>query len=163
MIPATDTENYRGTIFLNPGGPGGSGTDLLRRFGENISEIVGPSFDLLGFDPRGTGMSTPSISCFDTASERAIWGTQEGHQLLNASDDSSVGVFRARAQLLGQRCEERIGGEWDIGKFVSTPYVARDMLEISQMLGQEKLQFWGFVSCLRPSLLSLRSSVDEWL
>lgn len=145
MKPATDKRNYRGTIFLNPGGPGGSGTDLMRRFGENIGHIVGPSFDLLGFDPRGTGFTTPLAWCFNSDSERAIWSTQEGHQLLNASD-GSVGLFYARAKLIGERCEKRIGGEWSIGRFVSTPNVARDMLEISQMLGQDKLQYWGFVS-----------------
>ncbi|RPD54765.1 alpha/beta-hydrolase [Lentinus tigrinus ALCF2SS1-7] len=143
MIPATDKENYRGTIFLNPGGPGGSGTEFVGRAGKNIANVVGPSFDLLGFDPRGTGMTTPLAWCFNTDSERAIWNTQEGHQLLNASDDS-VGVFHARTKLLGQRCEKRIGGEWGIGRFVSTPNVARDMLEISQMLGQDQLQYWGF-------------------
>ncbi|KAI0692738.1 alpha/beta-hydrolase [Cerioporus squamosus] len=143
MKPATDKKNYRGTIVLNPGGPGGSGTEFVGRMGKNIGDVVGPSFDLLGFDPRGTGMTTPLAWCFNSDSERAIWSTQEGHQLLNASDNS-VGLFHARAKLLGQRCGTRIGGEWGIGRFVSTPNVARDMLEISQMLGQDKLQYWGF-------------------
>ena len=152
MIPATDKANYRGTIFLNPGGPGGSGTDFVGRVGKKIGSVVGPSFDLLGFDPRGTGMTTPLAWCFNTESERAIWNTQEGHQLLNASDES-VSVFHARTKLLGQRCDKRIGGEWGIGRFVSTPNVARDMLEISQMLGQDKLQYWGFVGPSHPSIL----------
>ncbi|RPD54770.1 hypothetical protein L226DRAFT_569019 [Lentinus tigrinus ALCF2SS1-7] len=147
MIAATNKENYRGTIFLNQGGPGGSGTNLLGCMGKNIGDVVGPSFDLLGFDHRGTGMTTPLAWCCDTESERAICNTQEGHQLLNASDDS-VRVYHARAKLLGQRCEKKLGGEWGIGRFVSTPYVSRDMLEISQMLRQDKLQFWGFGSVL---------------
>ncbi|TBU61585.1 alpha/beta-hydrolase [Dichomitus squalens] len=134
MIPATDLENYRGTIFLNPGGPGGSGTDFVRRVGQNISRVVGPSFDILGFDPRGTGRSTPS---------RDIWDIQEGHQLLNASD-SSLGLFHSRAKLLAQRCEDRLGGEWGIGRFVTTANVVSDMLQINKQLGQDKLQYWGF-------------------
>ncbi|KAI0703945.1 alpha/beta-hydrolase [Earliella scabrosa] len=143
MIPATDKENYRGTIFVNPGGPGGAATYLVGRRGEQLSSIVGPSFDILGFDPRGTGWSTPTARCFDTDSDREIWNVQEGHSLLNASEPS-VGLFHSRAKLLAQRCEHKIGGEWGIGRFVSTANVARDMLEISQMLGQDQVQFWGF-------------------
>ena len=85
--------------------------------------------------------------CFDTESQRDIWSTQQGHQLLNASD-SSLALFRSRAKLIAQRCEDRIGGEWGIGRFVSTANVVTDMLEINKKLGQEKLQYWGFVSIL---------------
>ncbi|KAI0355782.1 alpha/beta-hydrolase [Trametes cingulata] len=143
MIPATNKEDYRGPILINPGGPGGSGTDLVARAGKNISAIVGDSFDILGFDPRGIGASTPSASCFESDSQRKLWGLQKGHRLLNITDDS-LHVYRAREKLVGRRCEEKIGGEWGIARFMSTPNVARDMLEISQKLGQEKLQYWGF-------------------
>ncbi|KAH9859135.1 alpha/beta-hydrolase [Lenzites betulinus] len=143
MVPATDKENHRGPLLINPGGPGGSGTNLVARSGRKISRIVGGSFDVLGFDPRGTGASTPSASCFDTASQRALWRLQDDARLLNVSDDT-VRLELARQTTTGKRCEQKIGGDWGIGRFMSTPDVARDMLEISQMLGQEKLQYWGF-------------------
>ena len=147
MIPATDLDNYRGTIFLNPGGPGGSGLGLIERTGANISRIVGPSFDVLSFDPRGIGRTTPQASCFETPSQRAIWATQEGHQLVDASDEA-LGIVHARAQVRAELCKERVGGEWGIGRFATTPYVARDMLEMSQLMGQDQLQYWGFVSAV---------------
>ncbi|KAI0630083.1 alpha/beta-hydrolase, partial [Trametes polyzona] len=143
MIPATDKENYRGPILINPGGPGGSGTDLVARAGQNISRIVGPSFDVLGFDPRGVGASTPSADCFESDSQRKLWSLQDNHRLLNLSDDT-IPLARARVSTVAQRCEAKIGGEWGIARFMSTPNVARDMLEISKQLGQEKLQYWGF-------------------
>ncbi len=52
-----------------------------------------------------------------------------------------MGLFHACAKALADRCEDKIGGEWGIGHFVSTAYVARDMLEISHKLGQDQLQF----------------------
>ena len=146
MIPATDRANYKGTVFLNPGGPGGSGVGLIERNGRNISRVLGPAYDVLSFDPRGIGYTIPSANCFDSKAQRDIWATQGGHQLMNMSD-GSLAVYRARARMLGERCEERIGGEWGIGRFAGTAYVARDMLEMTQMLGQEKLMYWGFV-CL---------------
>lgn len=148
MIPAASrgTPSYRGTLLINPGGPGEAGTNLVARSGANISAIVGDSFDVLGFDPRGTGASTPHADCFGGPSRKAIWQTQGGHQLLNASDAGTVGLYRARQQVLAQRCEESVGGEEGIARFMSTPSVARDMLEITQKMGQEKLHYWGFVS-----------------
>jgi hypothetical protein len=51
--PLAGTPAYRGPILFNPGGPGGSGVDLIRKAGLFFSVIVGPRFDLVGFDPRG--------------------------------------------------------------------------------------------------------------
>ena len=144
LIPAADQHNRKGAIFVNPGGPGGSGTVFLDRAGKMISDVVGDSFDILGFDPRGVGASTPLASCFESGSQRALWQLQDDHRLLNLTN-GGVELERARDIMLGARCEEKIGGEWGIGRFMSTPNVARDMLEISQKLGQEKLLYWGLV------------------
>ena len=146
MIPAKDTQNYRGTILVNPGGPGGSGTDLVERAGAKIRHVVGDSFDILGFDPRGTGASVPRANCFDTDAQKKIWELQDGDRLLNISSPSTVSFSRARQQLVADRCERLIGGPQGIARFMSTASVARDMLEITEKLGQKNLQYWGFVS-----------------
>ncbi|KZT09845.1 alpha/beta-hydrolase [Laetiporus sulphureus 93-53] len=154
VLPATDKQNYKGTILINPGGPGGSGTDILRRRGKDISRIIGGSFDILGFDPRGTGASTPSAQCFDSESQYQIWSLQDGDTVLSLND-SSVPLARARESVVGQLCEKAIGGtgkeeangtaeEWGPGRFMSTASVATDMLEIIERLGEESLKYWGF-------------------
>lgn len=54
LFPPT-SQFYKGPILFNPGGTGGSGVDFIQgRQGELLSEIVGPAFDIVGFDPRGT-------------------------------------------------------------------------------------------------------------
>ena len=59
-FPATDPEHRIGTIFVNPGGPGGSGVELvLDGFGEALRDNLGGRFDVVGFDPRGIGASDP--------------------------------------------------------------------------------------------------------
>ncbi|CDO72512.1 hypothetical protein BN946_scf184980.g53 [Trametes cinnabarina] len=143
IIPATDKENYRGTLLLNPGGPGGSGTEFIARRGIDISQIVGGSYDVLGFDPRGIGATTPAARCFDTESQWKLWELQRDTRLLNLTDDT-VHIARAREKLLTARCEEKIGGEWGIARFAGTHLVARDMLEIVERLGQQKVHYWGF-------------------
>jgi hypothetical protein len=56
VVPHNSTE-YRGPILINPGGPGGSGVDMITVFGAQLSTIVGPEFDFIGFDPRGGSLS----------------------------------------------------------------------------------------------------------
>jgi len=51
-VPST-SDAYRGPILFNPGGPGGSGVKTVLLAGELLQKIVGPEFDIVGFDPRG--------------------------------------------------------------------------------------------------------------
>ena len=65
-IPATDPANRIGSVFVNPGGPGGSGVGfVLDGFGEFLSSQLDGRFDIVGFDPRGVGASDP-LHCFDS-------------------------------------------------------------------------------------------------
>lgn len=48
-----DSVEYRGPVLINPGGPGGSGVGWILSTGEKLARVVGPEFDILGFDPRG--------------------------------------------------------------------------------------------------------------
>src|SRR6476469_3118565 len=62
-LPATGSDRI-GTLFLNPGGPGGSGVDFVASVGTSpIFAGLREHFDLVGFDPRGTNRSTPGIAC----------------------------------------------------------------------------------------------------
>jgi len=125
--------------------------------GERISSLVGPSFDILGFDPRGIGATTPLALCFDSDSELAIWNLQD-ITALNTSD-SSIPFARAHDRVVGERCLRALGGtgnenmngtaeEWGSGRFMDTASVATDMLQIVEKLGQEKLQYAGFVRAI---------------
>jgi len=50
---STDSQDYRGPVLFNPGGPGGSGVDYLLTSGDFHRVGLGPQFDLVSFDPRG--------------------------------------------------------------------------------------------------------------
>jgi hypothetical protein len=65
-LPASGPDRRIGSIFVNPGGPGRSGVDTIRQGGRSLfSAAVRARFDLVGFDPRGIGASTP-LRCFAT-------------------------------------------------------------------------------------------------
>lgn len=152
MIPATDKENYQGTIFVNPGGPGGSGTLFAFTDGAKLARIFGPTFDILGFDPRGTGATTPAAFCFDSGNAANLWNAQTPG--LISPGDGSFQYDRGRVQLLRALCKQKLGGngrediganatEWGAGRFMGTPYVAVDMIRIAEKLGQDKVLYYG--------------------
>ncbi|KAG5716887.1 putative hydrolase [Termitomyces sp. T112] len=136
-----ESPDYRGPILINPGGPGGSGVQTVVRIGELLSTVIGPQFDILGFDPRGVGLSTPGASFFETALERELWsGISDGFQVINAS---SGGLARAWANAVinGKLAWER---QPEILGHINTDQTARDMLTIVNAHGREKLSYWGF-------------------
>ncbi|KAF8876134.1 alpha/beta hydrolase fold-domain-containing protein [Infundibulicybe gibba] len=135
-----ESPDYRGPVLLNPGGPGGSGVDFVVSIGETIGTILGPQFDVIGFDPRGIARSTPRISFFDTPAERALWGTAPGI-IGNGSGVDGLASEWARAQILGKLA---LAHDHNVLAHMNTENTARDMLQIVQAHKREKLQYWGF-------------------
>ena len=132
--PATDSSQRIGSVLTNPGGPGASGIDFLR--GEaGIMTNLNRRFDLIGFDPRGVGQSSP-VRCLD--------GPQE--DVFNALDpvfddpqEKQAGIEADKNFAAG--CQQRSG---KILPFVDTISAAKDMDEIRAALGDSKLTYLGF-------------------
>ena len=122
-----------------------------------MSSILGPQFDIVGFDPRGTchtsyniffmdpqtylfftgvGRSTPRVTLVKSAAERAIL---QASQFYIAEDD--VAKTWAFALVLGQLAQDRDDGYL---KHINTDQTARDMLRIVEAHGRTKIQYWGF-------------------
>ena len=62
--------NTLGSLILNPGGPGGSGITYARAAEYVVSPSILENYDIVGFDPRGVGESSP-IECIDDATTDA--------------------------------------------------------------------------------------------
>ncbi len=127
-----------GSLLLNPGGPGASGTG----FAAAIASGLGPSpiterFDLIGFDPRGIGASEPVIDC-ETDEER----DEERADIDADSSPEGVALLEEDSQEFADRCVERNGTE--LLANVGTRDVVRDMDVMRAALGDEKLTYAGF-------------------
>ena len=61
-LPASDGNAEHGSLFTNPGGPGSSGIEPMKDPAAMPEELRG-AYDIIGFDPRGVGQSTP-ITCW---------------------------------------------------------------------------------------------------
>lgn len=125
-----------GSLLLNPGGPGVSGMGYATTVATaSAASPITQRFDLIGFDPRGVGASTPALDCF-TDAERDADVTLS---TLNAGvEDYTADETRA----LYRKCAERSGGG-DVLAHVGTRDVVRDMDVLRAVLGDEKLTFAG--------------------
>ncbi|QLQ40409.1 alpha/beta hydrolase [Micromonospora robiginosa] len=136
-LPAQGDPGQRiGSLVLNPGGPGGSGMAQTPAF--SVAHAKSPllqRFDVVGFDPRGVGSSTPAIRCF-TDAER---DRGEDQTTLLASAGQWTGEDTRR---LAERCAKGSGGT-EMLAAVGTRNVARDMDVLRAALGDDKLTFAG--------------------
>lgn len=133
-IPAQGTPI--GSLLLNPGGPGFSGMGHTLLVAASLGDHpITEKFDLIGFDPRGVGASTPALDCF-TDSER------DADVILSTLNSGVEDYTEDETRQLYERCAERSGGE-DVLAHVGTRDVVRDMDVLRAVLGDEKLTFLG--------------------
>ncbi|KGM13451.1 alpha/beta hydrolase [Cellulomonas bogoriensis] len=137
-IPASDQENRIGTLFLNPGGPGGSGVETAAVATTFLGPEVLERFDVIGFDPRGTNYSS-NVRCFRNAGEQAaaLSGLAVRLPVTRAEQDAHV----ASATALGRACSTH--GK-PLSASMSTAQVARDLDVLRRMVGDDQLSYLGF-------------------
>lgn len=136
-------EPFKGSVLTNPGGPGGSGVEDIAISGSLHSEYVGGHHDVIGFDPRGTGRTIPFFCIPSNITESKVKRGQYNFTL--PQDDmyaSLVAKYWHDGGVYAEECANTPGMA-DVGPYINTPFVARDMLEIIDALGEEKLQYWG--------------------
>jgi pimeloyl-ACP methyl ester carboxylesterase len=133
-------------MLFNPGGPGGEGTALLLAAGRLLQAAVGVHHDVVGFDPRGIGATTPQADCFLPTNtpevpdararnaallHRLTWTVGELENGLANTSDTAISKTAVRARAIGKLCQVK-DGEDSILRFAGTPHVAQDMLSIVQ-------------------------------
>ena len=131
---ATSQHERIGYLFVNPGGPGESGVELVRaiRDGAFPDDVVA-RFDIVGFDPRGVGESEPSFACGIPGEQLALLATIDGP--IDTPDEIAAG--EAAANL----CIQSMG---PVGGLLHSEYVANDMDEIRKALGADQISYLGF-------------------
>ncbi|MFJ8109475.1 alpha/beta hydrolase [Streptomyces sp. NPDC096132] len=127
------TGDKRGSVLLNFGGPGGPGVPELAYGGKEFMELT-DDYDVVSFDPRGVGRSSP-VSC----------GDAEGGEGLGALDyDSALDdprALMAKLKRAAADCEKNSG---PVLPHIGTIDAARDMDVMRQALGDKKLNYLGF-------------------
>ncbi|MFI8933291.1 alpha/beta hydrolase [Streptomyces sp. NPDC053474] len=121
----------RGIMTFNPGGPGGPGLDFPDMAAKELPKRVTERYDLIGFDPRGVGESTP-VTCGLGGTDLTFPRPNRSRQEFDANTAWSKNVARA--------CRERAGG---LLPHLTTRNTARDMDVMRAALGEKKLSYYG--------------------
>jgi pimeloyl-ACP methyl ester carboxylesterase len=131
--PADERDERIGAILMNPGGPGAAGQDLVASLEESFPRSILDRFDLVGWDPRGTGEST-RVTCEPDL---------EAFFALDKSPDDrreeAANVAAARA--FAAACAESDG---DLLPFLGTTQTVEDIDAIRAALGDDALTYLGF-------------------
>ncbi|WP_406340530.1 alpha/beta hydrolase [Streptomyces sp. NBC_00648] len=130
-LKASSAKERRGVLLLNPGGPGGPGRSLPVDPNVNISEEVRRRYDLIGFDPRGVGQSSP-VSCGLSGDEQAL---ERPYRAESFAKDVEW------ARTVADKCQAKAG---DTLRHLTTRNTARDMDVIRAVLGEKKISYLGF-------------------
>ncbi|HET9547461.1 MAG TPA: alpha/beta hydrolase [Desertimonas sp.] len=132
---ADDPDARIGSLLVNPGGPGFGGTILAESAEFIYSPDLLDNFDIVAWDPRGTGGSEPAIDCIDNYDDYYA-GTD-----ITPDDDAERQQIIDVAESFAEQCVER--NEAFI-EFVGTNNSARDMDTIRRALGEDEISYFGF-------------------
>lgn len=127
-----------GALFVNPGGPGASGVDLIaQNLDYAVSEDLQKNFDVVGWDPRGVGRSS-AVDCLDGPQlDEFLFGTP-------SSEPGTPGYreeVAAQAQPFVAGCEVKTG---ELLNFIDTASTVRDLDMLRAAVGDEKLNYLGY-------------------
>ena len=128
-LPATASPRL-GSLFINPGGPGGSGLDYLRFFDVRGLE----RYDIVSWDPRGVGRSTP-VQCSDDASLDRLFSIDS-----SPDDAAEAATLNGAVSGFGQDCLRRSGA---LLSHISTADTVRDLDLLRGLVGDAKLHYFG--------------------
>ncbi|MDV3128084.1 alpha/beta hydrolase [Mycobacterium sp. 21AC1] len=135
-IPASGEK--LGALMVNPGGPGASAVNTVAGMGAALANTeLTRRFDLVGFDPRGVGHSTPQLRCRTDAEFDA-------YRREPLADYSPAGVAHIEGlhRQLAQQCLDRMGAPFLAN--IGTASTVRDMDTVRAALGENQINYLGF-------------------
>jgi pimeloyl-ACP methyl ester carboxylesterase len=133
-LPAQKKSERIGSLFTNPGGPGGSGVNFLRQAGPSFGQDLRERFDLVGFDPRGVGASDP-VRCLNGPQLDRYFSTDN-----TPDDQGEVDALASQSRGFANGCRSKSAAKLP---FVGTINAARDMDVLRAAVGDEKLTYYG--------------------
>ena len=134
-LASTDPAARVGSLLVNPGGPGSPGLELVDAAPTMFSENLRAAYDVVGFDPRGVGSSTP-VDCVSDAELDRLRSVE-----YDTETQDGLAAYAADAKLIADGCAQNTG---ELIGHVDTESAARDMDILRAVLGEDKLDYLGY-------------------
>ncbi|MFF3879216.1 alpha/beta hydrolase [Streptomyces sp. NPDC001978] len=132
-VPHT-AKTSQGPLLVNPGGPGGSGLTLAGFVASALPKAVAAQYDVIGFDPRGVGKSTPVLDCEPGYFKPVRPDSVPGTPALERANLTRVQSFAAA-------CGKKYAS---VLPYIDTISAVQDMDSIRQALGAKKVSYFGY-------------------
>ena len=125
----------QGSLVVNPGGPGGSGTQFAEAAARIASPQLRSAYSIVGFDPRGVAGSDPLECLSDAATDEFL--------AVDASpdDENEIAILADQVSRLGQGC---LKDDARLAAHVDSESVVRDMDILRAALDEPTLNYLGF-------------------
>jgi pimeloyl-ACP methyl ester carboxylesterase len=134
--PASGAADQRiGSLFINPGGPGGDGTSFVRAAADAYFGTLNERYDIVGFDPRGTGESQAALDC------QVNQETQGIYSIPYATPDTDRNTLLSKDRNYVRQCVQKNRA---LLPYLTTGNVARDLDQLRQAVGDQKLNYFGY-------------------
>ncbi|KAL7912442.1 TAP-like domain-containing protein [Trichoderma velutinum] len=152
VVPDDDPA-FAGSVFTNPGGPGGAGVGFMLRAGKGLRDVLDKPgrrhYEIVSFDPRGIGNSWPRANCFvhDTLGRDAISLELRGRGPLDGREGINVPYILAIQKAIGLRCQDAEASGINGGQimaYMGTPSVARDMVHMVDKIAELRARDVGY-------------------
>lgn len=131
---AEDSRDRIGSLLVNPGGPGFGGQVLAEDAELYYASDLLERFDIVGWDPRGTGESEPAVDCVEDYDDYFGYDVPP-------DPGAELDGFAQRARAFGEACQRSAG---ELLAHISTEDSARDMDRLRQALGEDQISYFGF-------------------
>lgn len=137
-IPATGKK--RGSLFFNPGGPGGSGLEFVFRGGAlGLPQSIRRHFDFVTWDPRGVGLTRPAIRRCESSDSPTSPLPDTG----NATDEDWLEFLDLTRQQNLEEARQCMPLNRGFTRYMGTRNVVRDLDRMRAAVGDRRLTFWG--------------------
>jgi pimeloyl-ACP methyl ester carboxylesterase len=124
-----------GSLLVNPGGPGFGGSDFAVSAEQIYDQSLLDRFDIVAWDPRGTGQSEPHIDCISDYDRFYASGD------ITPEDAAGRQLLQDQAKEFATDCVTKNAAFY---QYVGTNNSARDMDAIRAALGEDKISYFGF-------------------
>ncbi|CVL04660.1 related to hydrolases or acyltransferases (alpha/beta hydrolase superfamily) [Fusarium mangiferae] len=132
----------KSSIIMNFGGPGASGVEFLLGISPLLSNFIETGlYDIISFDPRGTGKTLvpPDGEGFPLQMFEELSYTAQ-----NSADFFADKSLSDAWDYMSTFTEIFLTKDTDLGRFRGTAFVARDIAEIATALGEgNRINYWG--------------------
>lgn len=133
---ASQPRHRIGSMFFNPGGPGVSGVETLKAAGPYLDSLGMGRFDIVSWDPRGTGAST-HVRCFSSEASLAKFWDHSGYPTSKAASPA----YLRKTIDFARRCGQLSGA---LLPYISTADTARDLDYLRRLLGESTITYLGW-------------------